>query len=820
MPLDEADRMRVLRSYAVLDTPADPTLDRITALARLTFDTPMASLALVDDHRQWSKSQLGLSACDTPREHAFCTRTLSLGRGGVLTVQDAATDPRFAGNPLVTGAPHIRFYAGAVLTSPEGANLGALCVLDTRPRPPLTALEGQTLRALADLAMSELEVQRTRRADESKQRQLQLAESMSGVGHWRLDLATSAATWSDEVYRIHGLRRDEFDPRIGDRLQFYHEDDRDVIVRHVAAAVRDRSGFSFQLRLRRSDGAWREVLCKAACEMGPGDEPAALVGVFQDVTEQQALLRQVSEERERYRLLAENANDMISLTSVADSSVQFVSPGSRRVLGYEPEELVGRKTLELTHPDDHAHVVEHFTGLLKAGPTEAVSPYQFRGRHKTGAWVWLEGQPRVQWDGAGRAVCFQDVVRDVTRRKEMEAHLEKLRDAAEAGSRAKTDFLANMSHELRTPLTGILGYADVLAGACDLGPESRTHLERIRRSGETLLSLVNDVMDLSKIEAGGLALEPRPVDLTQLLQGAVDGVWPLAAAKALRLHADLPAHPVDVVLDPDRLRQVVLNLLSNAVKFTDEGEVRLSLAVCEAGAGRTALTVAVSDTGIGVSEDQLARIFGRFEQADASITRRFGGTGLGLAISRAIVDAMGGRLAGRGAPGGGSTFILALEAPCAPPVPALPAPAPVDAPSPLAGLRVLLAEDVALNRDLIALLLGRCEVRLTSVENGAEAVETAGREPFDAVLMDMQMPVLDGVEAARRIRASRGPNARTPIIALTANVLPSEVALCRAAGMDGHLAKPFTAGSLAAALTQAVRPAPAPHPRLQAALAG
>ena len=519
-PPPESDRLRVLRSYAMLEGPPEPALDRVTALARLVMHAPISRLTLVDEAGGCFRSRQGADLRVTPRDQTFAMETLRLGRGEVLVVPDATADPRFAELPVVAGPPHVRFYAGAVLTSPEGLAVGALSIVDTRPRATLTRLQAQTLRALADLAMSELDVQRARRADETKRRLLELAEAMSGVGHWRLEVASGAVTWSDEVYRIHGLDRAEFDPNLDSGLQFYDDEGRLAVADHVAAAVRDRTGFSFQLRLRRADGVWREVLCKAACELGPTGEAVAVVGVFQDVTEPQALLRWVSEERERYRLMADNANDMIALTSVEDSTVQFVSPGSRRVMGYEPGELVGRPTLELTHPDDRGRVLRHFAALLAAGPTETVAPYQFRGRHRSGEWVWLEGQPRVRWDEAGRPVCFQDVVRDITQRKRLEAHLESLRDAAEAGARAKTDFLANMSHELRTPLTGILGYADVLAAAPELGTESRLHLERIRRSGETLLGLVNDVMDLSKIEARGLDLEARPTDLVPLLTGA------------------------------------------------------------------------------------------------------------------------------------------------------------------------------------------------------------------------------------------------------------------------------------------------------------
>ena len=572
MSLNEVQRLDVLRSYRVMDTPAEPELDRITELARMSLDAPIALISLVDETRQWFKSRQGLDACQTDRRDAFCAHALPLAKGELLIVPDALSDPRFARNPLVTGAPSIRFYAGAVLTSPEGANLGTLCIIDDRPRSGLSDLQQRTLRALADLAISELEVQRSHRRHAAKLELLELAQEMSGVGWWRLDVTTSLVEWSDEVYRIHGVDRRTFDPQLDSALDFYDPEGREAVARHLSEATRDRTGFSFRLRLRRRDGEWRQVVCKAMCELGPGGEAASFSGVFQDVTEQSDLLQRVSEDRERYRLLtenatdviatyrpdgtftflspaiarligrtpeeligrrtfevidprdharvteefatlvaggersarieyramradggaiwleahptpirdamgrltgfqdvvrditarraaqeaatdatalaqaaltraqesearyrllAENANDMIATTSM-DSTVLFVTPAVHRLLGYAPEEVLGRTTLELTHPEDVPRVTALFEGLVAAGSGAKPSPYTFRGRHKDGRWVWLEGQPRVQFDDRGRPIVFQDVVRDISERKRAEDETVAAASAAEA----------------------------------------------------------------------------------------------------------------------------------------------------------------------------------------------------------------------------------------------------------------------------------------------------------------------------------------------------------------------------------------------------
>ena len=507
MSTTEAERLRALRTYGLMDTPADAALDRITALVRLIFDAPIALVSLVDDTRQWFKSRQGLEACQTDREHAFCAHALPLQRGGVLVVEDATRDPRFTANPLVTGEPGIRFYAGAVLTTPDGFNLGTLCVIDTRPRPPLTPVQAETLCALASLVMREIEVQQAHRRDRAKNSLLQLAETMAGVGHWRLDAATGAVEWSDEVYRIHGLDPKAFDPSLDSAIDFYDEEGRRAVSAHVDAALREGRDFTFQLRIRRPDGQVREVTSRGVCERDHAGQVVSVFGVFQDVTEQADLLRQVSEERERYRLLAENANDMISTTSF-ESEILFVTPAVRRLLGYAPEELAGRRTVDLTHPDDLPGVMKHFRTLLRAGPDAPVAPYQFRGLHKDGSWVWLEGQPRVQYDAQGAPLVFQDVVRDIAARKRLETELQDARLAAEAAGRAKADFLANMSHELRTPLSGVVGFSGLVAQAPELSPETRRRAEVVASASASLVAIVNDILDFSKFESEGVSLAP------------------------------------------------------------------------------------------------------------------------------------------------------------------------------------------------------------------------------------------------------------------------------------------------------------------------
>ncbi|MDI1363396.1 MAG: PAS domain-containing protein, partial [bacterium] len=248
----EALRLKALRAYSVLDTEADAAIDRLAGLAGSLFATPIALVSLVDEERQWFKAKVGLEASETPRYQGFCAHAITMGPHAVMVVEDATLDPRFANNPLVTGAPGIRFYAGATLTTKEGQNLGTLCVIDNKPRSRPSADELERLQLLASIIVDEFELAQANRLAREKQRLLEIAETMSGVGHWRLDLATNKPTWSDAVYAIHGVDRQSFDPGLDDAVAFYHPDDRGMVLGYLAHAIETGSGFEFQLRLLRA----------------------------------------------------------------------------------------------------------------------------------------------------------------------------------------------------------------------------------------------------------------------------------------------------------------------------------------------------------------------------------------------------------------------------------------------------------------------------------------------------------------------------------------------------------------------------------------
>jgi signal transduction histidine kinase/ActR/RegA family two-component response regulator len=391
-----------------------------------------------------------------------------------------------------------------------------------------------------------------------------------------------------------------------------------------------------------------------------------------------------------------------------------------------------------------------------------------------------------------------------TQKRELIATTEALsaaKDAAEAASRAKSDFLAMMSHEVRTPMAGMMGMIDLLAGT-DLDDEQRSLANIAHESANNLLGVVNNILDFSKLEAGNVTPESIPFSLKHSVGAVVNLLGLKARGKGLRLETSVSDEiPEYLNGDPSRIGQIMLNLVGNAIKFTEQGSVRIEASHAVVAEGQIELSVKVVDSGAGIAPDVLASLFSPFTQADSSVSRRYGGSGLGLAICRQLCRTMGGDIGVESEPGRGSVFWFTVRcAPCSePPVVAAPPLAPQDA-SAISNLRILVAEDSPIIRTLVSKLLARLGHQANLVRNGAEALEEVQQASYDLVLMDMQMPVMDGISATRKIRALPGPERDIPIIALTANALLGERESCMVAGMNAFLTKPIQPNELQAAI--------------------
>ncbi len=499
----------------------------------------------------------------------------------------------------------------------------------------------------------------------------------------------------------------------------------------------------------------------------------------------------------RLALVAQNANDSILITG-PDGTIDWVNATFSRLTGYSFGEAFGQHPRDLLngHLTDGAAI----EALRHARIEHLPIRIEIEMLTKSGRLIWMETSHTPIFLEDGSYAMTIAVEREITEMKQREADLARAREAAEAAARAKTRFLATMSHEIRTPMNGVIGMADLLWDT-ELTAGQRSYVGTMVESGRALLSIINDVLDLTRLDAGKPVITQSPFCLTDCVRGSIELLRPLALERGLNLVLEMPASPLPLFVgDGGRVRQIVLNLVGNALKFTEAGSVRVRVAEADAalpgGTPAKAIGISVTDTGIGIGADRLDLIFDSFTQADSETTRKFGGTGLGLTISRLLATEMGGTLSVVSEPGQGSRFDFDLPLPVAPTAPVRETPAPVET-SGVAGHRILIAEDNRTNALIVRKMLEDTGAELVFVTDGAAAVEAAGAARFDLILMDLSMPGMDGLQATREIRAREtGIGTRTAVIALTANAFEEDRLACEAAGFDDFLTKPVTRRAL------------------------
>ena len=533
-----------------------------------------------------------------------------------------------------------------------------------------------------------------------------------------------------------------------------------------------------------------------------------------------AIARQTERTRlseERLRLALEGGDIGMWDWDLAAGRVHY-SARWKSMLGHADDEVgdTAEEWSSRIHPEDRRAALDAVQHHV-AGRTPCYEQ-TFRMRHADGRWLWILARGEALRDGADKAFRIVGTHVDMTVSKELEARLREAKeqhrqakDLAESANRAKSVFLANMSHEIRTPMNGVLGMLQLLQET-ELSGEQRSLVDTAERSASWLLQIIGDVLDLSKIEAGKLDCVEEPFRPRELVRDVAALLRPRAEDKGIRLEAvvgeDVPEH---LLGDESRIRQVLTNLVGNAVKFTDVGEVRVRVAAADGGA---TLRIDVCDTGIGIPAAAQDRLFSPFSQADASTTRKYGGTGLGLAISRHIVEHLGGELRLEVTGDTGSTFVASLPMR---PVDVAPAAVSDDSGAAAAGPlpdrfqgTVLVVDDNRIGQEVAGFMLRRLGIEAAFAEDGREALSAIERGHFDLVLMDCQMPVMDGYEATRRLRdlESRAARPHLPVVALTANAQASDVESCLACGMDDYLSKPILKPKLVAVLARYLAPAP------------
>ncbi len=697
-----------------------------------------------------------------------------------------------------TGEVRVLRSQGTVIRDDRGTALGMLGIdWDITESAELT----ERLRVAAERDRA------TAATLSEKNRLMLMAEQMAHVGHWRLDVASNDVFWSDEIYRTHGLPITQ-KPTLASALDVFHPDDREHVATVVAQAMSAGTAYRFEARLIRPDGIIRHVVSHGQSERGADGEIVALFGVFQDITDQRQAEQENLRLLERVALATTAASIGIWEHDVGRATMVW-DANMFRLYGLAADALPPTVAMwkHRLHPADRADVLD---AIASAVATCVPLEIEFRNVWPNGDVHYVHAHGSVLLDPTGRPVRMIGTCWDVTEihdlANELRAEKERLletvdlwtaaKESAEAANRAKSDFLARMSHEIRTPMNGIIGFATLVLDS-ELTAAQRGQLMHLHAAGKSLMTIINDILDFSKIEAGKLELEAIAFDPRELVESALSIVRSEAVSKGIGLNCTVdPDVAAWVNGDPTRLRQILLNLLTNALKFTPHGMISVAVRRAERCDDGERLQFQIMDTGIGIPLDKQHLLFRDFAQMSPSTNRYYGGTGLGLAISQRLVHAMGGKIGVTSAPGNGSTFWFNAFLPTA----GAPARTGHDGAAPAVACRVLVADDNTVNLIVVQGLLEKDGHAVTMVSDGAQAVQAVQTAAFDVVLMDMQMPVMDGVSATRAIRRLAGPEQAVPIIALTANAMADEVRRCYEAGMNDHLSKPIDRALLRRAL--------------------
>jgi PAS domain S-box-containing protein len=704
-----------------------------------------------------------------------------------------------------------------------------------------------------------VEVLNTNLQDKVAERTAQLHAIFEAVrvGTWSHDLVSNCTANQGRTQEIFGFPPGPAEHSFEELLQAIHPEDRPKLREASQRAVEHGDGIDLEFRVQWPDQTVHWVLAQGGVSKYTAGKPACLSGINLDITRlktaesalqaSEASVRKLNQELERririqskelvesekrFRLMVEGLRDYAFFMLDTSGKVVSWNLGAERIHGYRAEEIIGKhfsilctkEDTQLGRPDEELQIAAEQGRFEESG---------WRAR-RDGGRFWAHVLLTAVHDEAGDLCAFSQITRDITERRRTQEAVEEQRKRAEEANHAKSRFLASMSHEIRTPMNAILGMTDLLWDT-ELNEDQRHYVEIFRRAGSTLMELINDILDLSKIESGRLVLEKSEFDVETVVADVVELLAPKAHDKAIGLRSWLaPAVTKRVTGDAARLRQVLVNLVGNAIKFTGSGEVVISVERREQSAAGE-LTFAVSDTGIGIPKDKLATIFEAFEQVDASTARKYGGTGLGLPISQRLVECMGGVLRVDSEPGRGSTFHFTAKfepaggntegvrkngAPLPIQTSPLKAANPLPpAPKPIAA-RILIAEDSLDNQFLLQAYLKGGPYAVSFVADGRAAVKEFQEGAFDLVLMDMQMPIMDGLTATRAIREIENRQGRraVPIAALTANAHREAIQTCLSAGCTSHLSKPISKAGLLRAVEEllasaaASAPAPAPPP--------
>jgi PAS domain S-box-containing protein len=795
---NEDERLSTLRKYEILDTLQEKVFDEITELAAKISGCKIALISLVDKDRQWFKSRFGLEASETPRDVSYCGHAIAGDE--IFIVEDSEKDERFCNNPLFLGEPHVRFYAGTPLVAPNGHRIGTLCVIDSEVKK-LTSDQKDILKSLSKQVVSYFEIKKTsieqsemlKKLEKSEEQRNRVLQNML-EGVVVQDSEGTIVDFNPAALEILGLTedqlfgRDSMDPRWKairiDGSPFPGEEHPISIALKTEKTV---SNVIMGVEDPKRGLRWINV---SASPVKTKSELHA-VATFQDITDSIELQKELRMTNEYLDLAMEGAGVGIWDWDLKTNEIRYDRRWAE-LIGYKVDEIeMNFDTWEKNvHPDDLEYCHKKMNDYLEGRSNH----YQvdFRMKHKNGHWVHIEAQARFSdWDAEGNPIRFTGTHYDIT-------ELKNIQKKAQAAEKAKSEFLANMSHEIRTPMNGVIGMIQLLQQT-DLTDEQKDMLNTIHASGESLVSILNDVLDISKIESGRFELEKRNFDLGECIHSLVN----LHQAKAKENGTSIEiGHNCQkdnwFVGDVTRIRQIIANYISNAIKFTKDGKVEVGCEITKCESDECDIIIHVKDDGIGINDSDRDKLFNAFVQADTSITRKYGGTGLGLAISSKLAKLMGGKVYFESKKNEGSTFFLELK------LKKVEAKENIqDASQPRDDSKdfvhqVLFVEDNPVNQKIGKMMLEKMGHQCDIANNGQQALiklEEKKLDYYTLILMDMQMPELDGIAATKEILKKYGMQAPN-IVALTANAFDSDRETCLNAGMVDFLTKPMNKAEL------------------------
>ncbi|MFY0599011.1 MAG: PAS domain S-box protein [Cyclobacteriaceae bacterium] len=784
-PQNENERLRALEEYKILDTLPEDIYDDITKIAAQISDSPIALISLVDDTRQWFKSHHGLDVSETPKKIAFCAHAIG-EPDKILEVSDSFEDERFHDNPLVTGKPHVRFYAGAPLKDKNGYPLGTLCVIDHKVKN-LSKTQKQALWALSRQVVALLELRKQNHI--SKAMESDLKDILENLGDGVFELDSEGKTIYVNAKMGQMLNRPHEEIVKTPVWDMIHKEDVEQMKIFYADMFRNgitECSYTYRLNPAQKPPLWVEQRTTMQYE---GKRMVKLRSIARDISENMRLKEQLKTKESLFKLVSENSSDVIALHE-PNGIYKFISQSSKDLLGYDSEEMIGKNPYDFIHPDDISRLQEGAHKSTLDG--ESVQKVEYRLRKKDQSYIWLESYTKPIVDENGEVTSFQTSSRDITTKREEREQLLIAKIKAEEASNAKNSFLSMMSHEIRTPLNGIIGTTHLLLNKQPL-QNQLAHLNILKRSGDNLLAIVNDILDLNKIEDGKIEIDVTEFNLRELATLIYENYLIQAEEKRIEFLFEYDESLVDSYHgDQVRISQILHNLISNAIKFTEEGEVKFLLKRKNQHDSFDEILFEIQDSGIGIPKARQKDVFDTFVQAEKNTTQKYGGSGLGLSITKKLLKLMDSEIHLSSDKNDGSTFHFSL---------ALQRVSIKEKSNKFSKSKdlfdslsgsVLIVEDNDFNRLIARDFLKSWDCTVLEAINGKEALDILESQRVDLVLLDLQMPIMDGFETIKHIRSREDSYFKElPVIALTASAMAETKESVFESGINDFITKPF-----------------------------